>query len=203
MRVGFIKQIGFGAPNPRREACAILALAVLQTTTPAFAADAWRIDPARTTIGFAIDAVGFPRTEGRFHRFEGRISVDFDHPGRSSVVFHVQSQSIDVGSPSFSDYVRSAAFLNSAGHPSIDFVSTSVERINDHAVRVSGALTLIGVTKPIAVDVAVERGEAGGRRRLAFHAETKIDRLAFGMNSGYPLVSREVDLKISSEAEEI
>jgi polyisoprenoid-binding protein YceI len=182
---------------------AILALAVLQTTTSAFAADEWRIDPTHTTIGFALDAVGFPRTEGRFRRFEGRLSVDFDHPGRSSVVFHVQSQSVDVGSPSFSDYVRSPAFLDSARRPSIDFVSTSVERINDHAVRVSGELTLVGVTRPITVDVAVQRGESGGRPRLAFHAETRIDRLAFGMNSGYPLVSREVDIEITSAAEEI
>jgi polyisoprenoid-binding protein YceI len=59
------------------------------------------------------------------------------------------------------------------------------------------------VTKPIAVEVDVEREEAGGRPRLAFRAETKIDRLEFGMNSGYPLVSREVDLKISSAAEAI
>jgi polyisoprenoid-binding protein YceI len=184
-------------------ASAVVALAVLQATASALAADDWRIDPARTTIGFAIDAVGFPRTEGRFHRFEGRVSVDFDHPGRSSVVFHVQSQSVDVGSPSFSDYLRSPAFLDSARRPSIDFVSTSVERLNDHAVRVSGQLTLLGVAKPITVDVAVERGKSGGKRRLEFHAETRIDRLAFGMNSGYPLVSREVDLKITSAAEEI
>jgi len=62
------------------------------------------------------------------------------------VVFHVQSQSVDVGSPAFNDYVRSAAFLDSAQHPSIDFVSTSVEKISDYAVRVSGALTLLGLT---------------------------------------------------------
>jgi len=186
-----------------RRAGAYLALLAAAPPVPAFATDAWRIDPVRTSIGFAIDAVGFPRTEGRFRRFEGRISVDFDHPNRSSVVFHVQSQSVDVGSRSFGDYIRSAAFLDSAGHPSIDFVSTSVERINDHTVRVSGDLTLLGVTKPIAVDVAVLRAASAGRERLEFHAETRIDRLAFGMNSGYPLVSREVDLKISSAAEAI
>ena len=194
-RVEFLKSI--------RRAGAFLTLLAAAPSVPAFGADAWRIDPARTSIGFAIDAVGFPRTEGRFRRFEGRISVDFDRPNRSSVVFHVQSQSVDVGSPSFGDYIRSAAFLDSAGHPSIDFVSTSVERINDHVVRVSGDLTLLGVTKPISVDVAVLRAASGDRERLEFHAETRIDRLAFGMNSGYPLVSREVDLKISSAAETI
>ena len=96
-----------------------------------------------------------------------------------------------------------AAFLDSAQHPSIDFVSTSVEKISDHAVRVSGALTLLGVTKPISVDVTVLRAAAGGRQRLEFRAETRIDRLEFGMNSGFPLISRDVDLKIMSEAEEL
>jgi polyisoprenoid-binding protein YceI len=196
-----MKRVDFS--NPRWIASAIMALAVLQTmTAPAYAAG-WRIDPARTTIGFSIDATGFPRTEGRFRRFEGRISVDFDHPDRSKVAFRVQSQSVDVGSASFGDYIRSAAFLDSAGHSSIDFISTSAEKINDHVVRVTGNLTLLGVTKPIVVDVAVEHEEVDGRPGLAFRAETKIDRLEFGMNSGYPLVSREVDLKIVSAAEAI
>ncbi len=189
--------------RPARAACAIAALAAFaEPAAPAIAPANWRIDPARTTIAFAIDAAGFPRTEGRFRRFEGRISVDFEHPNRSSVAFHVQSQSVDVGSSSFSDYIRSAAFLNSTKYPSIDFDSTSVQKINDHTVRVSGALTLLGVTKPLSVDVTVAREDAGGRPRLAFHAETRIDRLEFGMNSGFPLVSRDVELTISSEAAE-
>jgi len=189
--------------SPCRMARAVLALAALQAAAPALAGGDWQIVPERTTIGFAVDAVGFPRIDGRFHRFEGRISVDFDHPNRSGVVFHVQSQSVDVGSPAFNDYVRSAAFLDSAEHPSIDFVSTSVDKISDHAVRVSGALTLLGVTKPISVDVMVLRAAAGGRQRLEFRAETRIDRLEFGMNSGFTLISRDVDLKIMSEAEEL
>ena len=189
--------------GPARAACAIAALAAFaEPAAPAIAPANWRIDPARTTIAFAIDAAGFPRTEGRFRRFEGRISVDFEHPNRSSVAFHVQSQSVDVGSSSFSDYIRSAAFLDSTKYPSIDFDSTSVQKINDHTVRVSGALTLLGVTKPLSVDVTVAREDAGGRPRLAFHAETRIDRLEFGMNSGFPLVSRDVELTISSEAAE-
>ena len=82
-----------------RIVCAILALGVLaQSPMPAVASSNWRIDPARTHIAFAIDAVGYPRTHGQFRQFSGRISVDLDHPDRSSVTFHVQSQSVDVGS---------------------------------------------------------------------------------------------------------
>lgn len=184
--------------------CAALTLWVLaQAQAPAVAATNWRIDPVRTHIAFAIDAVGYPRTHGQFRQFAGRISVDLEHPDRSSVSFHVQSQSVEVGSPSFDDYLRSGAFLDSTRFPSIDFVSNSVAKVDDHTVRVTGELTLLGVTRPLSVDVAVQREGAGGARRLAFLAKTNIDRLAFGMNSGFPLVSRDVQLVISSAAIEL
>ena len=182
-------------------AWAALTLGILaQTQAPAAAAN-WRIDPARTHIAFAIDAVGYPRTHGQFRQFAGRISVDFEHPDKSRVSFHVESESVDVGSASFDDYLRSDAFLNSTRFPSIDFVSSSVAKVDDHTVRVIGELTLLGVTRPLSVDVAVEREGGGGR--LAFLAKTNIDRLAFGMNSGFPLVSRDVELVISSAAVEL
>jgi polyisoprenoid-binding protein YceI len=186
-----------------RIACALLTLGVLaEIPSPAVASANWRIDPSRTHIAFAIDAVGYPRTHGQFREFQGRISLDFDHPDKSSVAFHVQSQSVDVGSASFDDYLRSVAFLDTGRFPSIDFVSNSVEKVDDHTVRVSGQLTLLGVTRPLSVDVAVQR-ESGGSARLAFLAKTSIDRLAFGMNSGFPMVSRDVELVISSEAVEL
>ncbi len=187
-----------------RIVCAILALGILaQVPSPADASANWRIDPSRTHIAFAIDAVGYPRTQGQFRQFAGRISVDLDHPDKSSVAFHVQSQSVDVGSSPFDDYLRSGAFLDAARFPSIDFVSSSVEKVDDHTVRVTGELTLLGVTRPLSVDVAVQREMSGGSARLAFSAKASIDRLAFGMNSGFPLVSREVELVISSEAMEL
>ena len=185
-----------------RLVCAILALGFLAPAGgPADAAANWRIDPTRTHIAFAIDAVGYPRTHGQFDQFQGRISVDLDHPDRSNVTFHVQSRSVDVGSAPFDDYLRSAAFLDAARFPSIDFVSNSVAKLNDHTVRVTGDLTLLGVTRPLSVDVAVERQAAGAR--LAFMAKTNINRLDFGMNSGFPLVSRDVQLVISSEAAQL
>src|SRR5689334_8656674 len=81
---------------------------------------------------FAIDSVGYPRTHGQFRQFQGRISIDFAHPDRSSVAFHVQSGSVDVGSRSFDDYLRSVAFLDSGRFPSIDFVSKAVAKVDDH-----------------------------------------------------------------------
>ena len=193
-----------GAFAIARRLCALLALGALTQapSRPAVAAN-WTIDPTRTHIAFAIDAVGSPRTEGQFRRFGGRTLIDFQHPDRSTVAFHVQSQSIDVGSSTFADYLRSGVFLDAARFPSIDFVSKSVEKIDDHAVRVSGDLTMLGVTKPLTVSVAVRRQAGGGAAKLTLVAKTNIDRLEFGMTWGFPLVSRYIELVISSEAAEL
>lgn len=187
-----------------RYVCGLLALGGLaQAPTPAGATARWVINPERTHIIFAIDAVGYPRTLGEFRQFEGWIEVDLEHPDKSSVSFHALSRSVDVGSRSFDDFVRSEGFLDAARYPSIDFVSKAVEKIDDHTVRVSGNLTLLGVTRPIAVDVAVEKETGAANQRLSFKAQTRIDRLEYGMNGGFPLVSRDVELVISSEAAEL
>jgi polyisoprenoid-binding protein YceI len=162
----------------------------------------WAIDPSRTHISFSIDAIGYPRTQGEFRRFDGRLSVDFDHPAQSRVSFRVQSQSVDVGSASFSDYLRSDAFLNASHFSEIVFSSTAVEKIDENDIRVTGDLTMLGVTRPLTVDVEVRRPAAQSRARLEFTARAKIDRLEFGMNSGFPLISKDVDLVVASEAEE-
>jgi polyisoprenoid-binding protein YceI len=79
--------------------CGLLALGGLaQAPTPAGATARWVINPDRTHIIFAIDAVGYPRTLGEFRQFEGWIEVDLEHPDTSSVAFHALSRSVDVGS---------------------------------------------------------------------------------------------------------
>jgi polyisoprenoid-binding protein YceI len=186
--------------NTLRVAGASAALAAGLTT--AAPRSNWSIDPARTNISFSIDAVGYPRTQGEFHKFDGRISVDFDHPAESRVSFRVESASVDVGSSSFSDYLRGDAFLNVAHFKEILFQSSAVEKIDDHHIRVTGELTMLGVTQPLTVDVDVRRQTGQTRERLGFTARAKINRLEFGMNSGFPVISREVDLVVASEAVE-
>jgi polyisoprenoid-binding protein YceI len=185
-----------------RLATLALSWALLEAPIDSMAASRWVIDPAKTHIDFVVDAVAFPRTHGEFGKFEGEIAVDFGHPERSRVEFHVDAASAEVGSPSFSSYVRSEALLNASHFPTIGFVSTSVKKIDERTVRVTGNLTMLGVTAPLDVDVDVEGRGDGSRKRLGFTAKAKIDRLNFGMTSGYPVISREIDLVISSEAYE-
>ena len=114
-------------------------------------------------------AIRAPR--GEFRRFDGRIAVDFDHPDRSSVTFHALSRLGRIGLAVVRRLCALRGVPQRGRYPSIDFVSTSVEKIDDHTVRVSGDLTMLGVTRPLSVDVAVQRPKAAARAAARFHRE--------------------------------
>lgn len=163
------------------------------------AAEAWRIDPARTRISFTITSAAWPTTSGSFHRFDGRIALDFDRPSRSSVRFVVQSASVDVGSKGLSDYVRSAVFFDAAKFPTMTFSSTSVQRIDERTARVTGDLTLLGMTHPVTLIVNVDRRARAGAK-VGLTARGQIMRSEFGMNAGVPVISDTVDILVMTEA---
>ena len=178
------------------------AMAVWLAIVPlagAAAIDEFALDPARTHISFSVDAIGLPRTEGEFHVFDGRIAIDFEHPAMSRVAFRVEAGSIDAGSAALSDALKSAAFFDTARFADIAFVSTKVEKIDEQTVRVAGELTMLGVTRPLSVDVEVHRLSTQPHARFDVKAHTTIDRLEFGMSAGYPLISRDVNLVVASE----
>jgi polyisoprenoid-binding protein YceI len=178
----------------------LLALALVAATIPAQARSSWNIDPSQTHVRFWVDAIGWPRTTGEFKAFEGRIDIDFDRPSRSRADFRVAAKSVDVNSAIMDDYLRSEVFFDVARFPDIRFVPTSVEKSEEHHARVTGDLTMLGVTRPISLDVEVVRTLAGTNQRVGFKAMGVINRLDFGMNSGYPLISDLIHLTVTTEA---
>ena len=173
---------------------------MLPAAPSAAASAAWRIDPAHTTVRFLVDAIGFPRTNGHFSSFAGQLSLDLAHPERSRVAFRVAAASVDVGSPSFDEYLRSQAFFDVANHPNIEFVSTKVKVVDPNHAEVTGDLTLRGVTRPFTISVAVDVAPTPGARRLGFTATGTIPRLAYGMSAGFPAISNDVSLVVTTSA---
>jgi len=164
------------------------------------AAAAWRLDPAQTNVGFVVDAIGFPQTKGHFSKFVGHLNLDFSQPERSRVDFRVTAASVDVGSPSFDEYLRSDAFFDVAKYPDIKFVSTVVKLVDPHHAEVTGDLTLRGVTRPFTIAVAVDAAPQPGAKRLGFTATGTIPRLAYGMTAGFPAISNDVALIVTTSA---
>jgi len=177
-----------------------LMLANGAATRPAAPAQAWRIDETQTVIAFTIQAVGFPTTHGRFNRYAGHILIDFEHPAKSFTRFTVESASVDVGSPSFNEFVKSSALLNVEKYPTLTFASTQVEKLDAHTARVSGDLTMLGVARPLALVVDVTTDPAARGRVVAFAANGKISRSDFGMIFGIPLIDDTLQITVKTRA---
>jgi polyisoprenoid-binding protein YceI len=166
----------------------------------AVSAQGWRIDAEKTAIGFKIDAVGFPTTRGRFTRYQGRILLDFDHPAKSFTGFTVDSSSVELGSKAFDDFVKSAALLDVTRFPTLSFISSEVEKLDPRTARVTGNLTMLGVTKPVALTVSVETEPSGKRRVVAFSATGTLKRSDFGMIFGIPLIDDALEITVKTRA---
>jgi polyisoprenoid-binding protein YceI len=138
-------------------------------------AQSWRIDEAQTWIGFKIDAVGFPTTHGHFAHYSGQVLIDFDRPAKSFTTFTVDSASVDVGSSSFNEFVKSAVLLDAERFPTMSFASTQVEKLDSHTARVTGNLTMLGVSKPFTLTVNVETDPSakGARWRSWLRARSR------------------------------
>jgi polyisoprenoid-binding protein YceI len=186
--------------NRRRIAVVALALMCCVLAPIAWSAQSWRIDEKRTSIGFKIDAVGFPTTRGRFTHYSGRVLIDFDSPGKSFTTFTVDSASVDVGSAAYTNFVKSAALLNVEKFPTMSFASTQVEKLDQRTARVLGNLTMLGVTKPIALTVNVEADPVTKGRSVSFAATGTIKRSEFGMAFGIPLIDDVLEITVKTRA---
>jgi polyisoprenoid-binding protein YceI len=189
-----------GQTRRRLVAACALVLVCCVGARAAISVQSWRIDETRTSIGFKIDAAGFPTTRGRFTHYTGRVVLDFEHPAKSATNFTVDSSSVDVGSRSFNEFVKSAALLDVARFPTLSFTSTEVEKLDPRTARVTGNLTMLGVTKPLALIVNVETEPAGRRRIVAFSATGTVRRSDFGMAFGIPLIDDALEITVKTRA---
>ena len=150
------------------------------------AAQSWRADESRTWIGFKSEAVGLPTTKGHFAHYRGRILIDFERQMKSFTSFTVDSASVDVCSASYTNFVKSAVLLNVEEFPTMSVTSTQVEKLEPRTARVTGDLTMLGVTKPITFTVNVDPW--ANPRAVAFVASGRIARSEFGVIFGIPLL---------------
>ncbi len=179
----------------------LLALVLISVAPDApSAAETLKIDPQKTRITFEVDAVGWPTTRGAFKAFLGNINVDFNQPARSAVSFVVQSASVDTGSSSVTSFVKSESMLNTGAFPEMRFRSSSVEKLSETAVRVSGAMTFMGQTRTVSFQVDVNQ-RSSAQKQLRFSARGTIRRSDFGFISGQPLIADDVRILVTTEAE--
>ena len=170
----------------------------LAAATPA----AYTIDPSHTHVDFSWSHFGFSHPVGRFDSIQGDFKFDPADPTQSSVTATIAIDSIDTGVKALDDDLKSPAFFDAAKYPTAVFKSTQVQRTGEHALKVTGDLTLHGVTKPLVLDVVVNKvgtHPMRGTQAAGFDATTTIKRSDFGIAKYVPNVSDEIAISISTE----
>lgn len=179
-------------------AATLLVAGPLQAATTEFA-----VDRDHTSVVFLIDHLGYARIIGHFRDFEGTVVLDGDDVERGSVSLTIRVDSVDTGHERRDQHLRSPDFFNAMEFPDIRFESTGVEPTGENTASVTGDLTLLGVTRPVTLEVTFNDRKPhplSGNDTAGFSARTSIQRSDFGMRYGLGGIGDEVELWLEVEA---
>ena len=177
-------------------------------TLSAPATTTWNIDAAHSEVGFEVKHLMIAKVRGRFAGVTGAITLDESDLTASSVDVSIDVSTIDTRQEQRDAHLRSGDFFDAESFPTLTFHSSRVEAVGS-SLRITGDLTIRGVTREVVLD-ATNEGRANdpwGGERIAFSAQTKIDRRDFGLTWNQALEAGGVavghDIKIAIEVEAV
>jgi len=186
----------------------ILVAALCGAVLTARADDTYKIDPVHSSISFKVRHF-FSYVSGNFTKFDGTISVDSDHPEKSSVKATIQVASVNTRNDDRDEDLRSPHFFDIAKYPTITFASKSVKQTGPDGGDIIGDLTMHGVTKEITLHAKfLGKGTGmGGKPISGWQVTTdSIKRSGYGLNwskmvEGIAAVGEDVAITIDVEAD--
>ena len=166
----------------------------------------WKFDPMHTQVEFSAKHLGMMTVRGHFAEVSAGGEIDVEHPERSRIEATINTASIRTHNEQRDNDLRSSTFLEADKHPTMTFKSTKIEPAGQDRYRMTGDLTIKGVTKPETLDV-VKYGEFTDERmghRIGYAAQGEINRKDFGMSfaavlDGKFVVSNEIQINIEGE----
>jgi len=168
----------------------------------------YQIDPRHSSAGFGVTHLMISTVRGEFHGVTGTVVVDDTDISKSSVSVTIDTTTVDTREPDRDKHLKSEAFFDVAKYPTITFQSTRVERNNDGSLKVTGDLTIRGVTKSAVLTATLPKApikDPWGLQRTAVSASTKINRQEFGvawnqkLDSGGVVVGDDVNITLDVE----
>jgi polyisoprenoid-binding protein YceI len=168
----------------------------------------YKVDPKHSDAQFAVTHLMISTVRGEFHGINGTVVYDDGDVSKSSVEVTIDANSVDTREPDRDKDLKSANFFDVANHPTFTFKSTKVEAAGTGKLKVTGDLTIRGVTKPVVLEVTVPKApikDPWGLQRTAISGATKINRQDFGvswnkkLDSGGVVVGDDVDITLDVE----
>jgi polyisoprenoid-binding protein YceI len=143
----------------------------------------WDIDPAHSNAEFVVRHMGISNVQGEFTKISGTVQLDDADVSKSSVTATIDVGSVDTRQPGRDADLKSTNFFDVAKYPTMTFQSTKIWKTGDGAGKMTGNLTLHGVTKEVTFDVTgpSKAIQAMGGTRRGASATTKINRQDFGL----------------------
>lgn len=160
----------------------------------------YKIDPHHSLVQFSVGHAGVSEVPGRFDAISGTFTFDSSHPDASSVSMEVPVGSLDTNFEQRNKDLLGPDFFDAKQYPTMTFTSTKIEWTGKDEARMTGNLTLHGVTKPVTFHVRrIGAGPAFGGFRSGYVATGTIERSAFGMSYLLKGVGDEVRLQVNLE----
>jgi polyisoprenoid-binding protein YceI len=191
-----------------RRAFAIVLLATVAVGSAAAAESTWEIDPAHSSVQFSVRHMMVSNVRGEFRKVSGTVQGDETDPTKAKVEATIDTTSIDTRNEKRDSHLKSADFLDTEKFPTMTFKSKKIEKTGDHHYRVTGDLTLHGVTREVTLDVegpsAVVK-DPMGNVRVGATATAKLNRQDFGiswsksLDGGGVMVGDDIDVTIDVE----
>ena len=180
----------------------LLSSSTLFIAAPSLAADSYKLDPSHTAIVWQVSHFGFSSPSGKFMNVDGSVLLDESKPENSSVNVTIKTVDVVTGVAKLDTHLKTKDFFDTDAFPTATFVSTKVTKTGKDTAKVEGNFTLLAVTKPIVLDVKLNKIAPNMMKvkTAGFTASTQIKRSDFGMNSYLPGVGDEVKINIESEA---
>lgn len=158
---------------------------IVALSLPAMAfATTWNIDPEHSNIGFKVRHLMVSNVKGQFDKHSGVVTIDDKDITKSKVEVTIDTASINTNVQKRDDHLRSADFFDVATYPAMTFVSKKVAKAGKDKLKVTGNLTLHGITKEVVLNVegpTTEIKDPWGVIRRGAVATTKINRKDFGV----------------------